>query len=157
MKCEAFKWDRYWCRVSVAGWEEACFDASICRDKQPRETAADPLFFTQTLFLLEALTACMCMFFDCQRRLSWNWENLRVRHKWNVQLQITCVPLLLFFFLSGGEASGAGQAGFPQHTQEADCLSAGPAGRGRGEEVCQVTLGEQQPRLRGGISPETLW
>lgn len=52
-----------------------------------------------------------------------------------------CAPVL-----SGGEASGAGQAGFPQHTQEADRLSAGPAGRGRGQEVRQVALGERQPR-----------
>lgn len=55
----------------------------------------------------------------------------------------------VFSFLSGGETSGAGQAGFPQHTQEVDRLSAGPAGRGCGKEVCQVTLGEKQPRLRG--------
>ena len=48
--------------------------------------------------------------------------------------------------LTGGETPGAGQAGFPQHTQEADRLSAGPAGRGRGQEVCQVTLGEKKPR-----------
>lgn len=46
--------------------------------------------------------------------------------------------------VSGGETSGAGEAGFPQHTQEADRLSAGPAGRGRGQEVCQVTLGERK-------------
>lgn len=52
------------------------------------------------------------------------------------------------FSLPGGETSGAGQAGFPQHTQEADRLSAGPAGRGRRQEVCQVALGEKQPELR---------
>lgn len=48
--------------------------------------------------------------------------------------------------LSGGKATGAGQAGFPQHTQEADSLSAGPARRGRGQEVCEVALGEQRQR-----------
>ena len=48
--------------------------------------------------------------------------------------------------VSGGETSGAGQAGFPQHTQEADRLSAGPAGRGGGEEICQVSLGEKIPK-----------
>lgn len=44
---------------------------------------------------------------------------------------------------SGGEASGAGQAGVPQHAQEVDRLPAGPAGRGRGQEVGQVALGER--------------
>ena len=44
--------------------------------------------------------------------------------------------------LAGGEATGACQAGVPQHPQEAYCLSAGPAGRGCGEEVCQIALGE---------------
>lgn len=52
--------------------------------------------------------------------------------------------LLPGFSLSGGKASWAGQTGFPQHTQEVNCLSAGPAGRGCGQEVCQVSLGEQQ-------------
>lgn len=42
----------------------------------------------------------------------------------------------------GGEAIRAGQASFPQHTQEADSLSAGTAGCGRGQEVCQVALRE---------------
>lgn len=57
-------------------------------------------------------------------------------------------PLLtetFFLCVSGGETSGVGQAGFPQHTQEADRLSAGPAGRGCGKKVCQVTLGKKQP------------
>ena len=46
--------------------------------------------------------------------------------------------------VSGGEASGAGEAGFPQHTQEADRVSAGPAGRGRGQEVCPLAFGENK-------------
>lgn len=56
-------------------------------------------------------------------------------HRWRLS---ACV----FFLPSGGEASWAGQAGFPQHAQEVDCLSAGSAGRGRGQEVRQVALGE---------------
>lgn len=52
--------------------------------------------------------------------------------------------LLHLFSPSGGKAPRAGQTGFPQHAQEANRLSAGPAGRGRGQEVCQVSLGEQQ-------------
>lgn len=58
---------------------------------------------------------------------------------------------LYLSYLTGGETPGAGQAGFPQHTQEADRLSAGPAGRGRGQEVCQVTLGEMKPWRHSNI------
>lgn len=54
-------------------------------------------------------------------------------------------PCVLFFFLaSGGKASGTGQAGLPQHAQEVDGMSAGPAGRRRGQEVGQVAVGEFQ-------------
>lgn len=74
--------------------------------------------------------------------------------------------LLHLFCLPGGKASRAGQAGFPQHTQEANGLPAGPAERGCGQEVCQVPLGEhQQPptsldhmtveSTRAHLSPET--
>lgn len=38
------------------------------------------------------------------------------------------VKLLLAVCLLGGEASGSGQAGDTQHSQEADCLPAGSAG-----------------------------
>lgn len=43
---------------------------------------------------------------------------------------------------AGGEASGPGQTGVTQHSQEADRLPAGSAGRRRGEEICQVTVCE---------------
>lgn len=55
-----------------------------------------------------------------------------------------CMSSHFLLSVSGGETSGAGQTGFPQHTQEADRLSAGAAGRGRGEEVCQITLGKKK-------------
>lgn len=48
---------------------------------------------------------------------------------------------------AGGEASGAGEAGLPQHPQEADSMLAGPAGRG-----CRQTLGEVHQAPRGVLS-----
>lgn len=45
---------------------------------------------------------------------------------------------------AGGEASGAGEAGLPQHPQEADGMSAGPAGRG-----CRQALGEVHQAPQG--------
>ncbi len=45
-----------------------------------------------------------------------------------------CIP--------GREASGLGQTGDAQHSQEADCLPAGSAGHRHGEEICQVALRE---------------
>lgn len=44
---------------------------------------------------------------------------------------------------AGGEASGPGQTGDTQHSQEADRLPAGSAGDRCGEEIGQVTLGER--------------
>lgn len=80
------------------------------------------------------MAACACLFLPME--MSWSWYSLC---SYSV-----CVSLRLSFCLSGGETSGAGQAGFPQHAQEVDRLSAGPAGRGRGEKVCQVAFGKKQ-------------
>ena len=42
---------------------------------------------------------------------------------------------------AGGEAPGAGEAGLPQHPQEADGMSAGPARRGRRQALGEALAG----------------
>lgn len=52
---------------------------------------------------------------------------------------------------AGGEASGAGEAGLPQHPQEADGMSAGPARRGCRQALGEVWQGsEDAGRAAGG-------
>lgn len=63
-----------------------------------------------------------------------------------VVLKCTCKYSKLFLMCSyvfpGGKASGSGQAGVTQHSQEADCLPSGSTGCRYGEEICQVTFCE---------------
>lgn len=42
---------------------------------------------------------------------------------------------------AGGEAPGAGEAGLPQHPQEADSMSAGSARRGRRQALGEALAG----------------
>lgn len=73
----------------------------------------------------------------CALLCPWQCIGIRMWGYVNLLVASMCVH-----FPPGGEASGPGQTSVTQHSQEADRLPAGSAGRRGGEEICQVTVCE---------------